>query len=452
MPMKQIWLAVGLICFPGCQKQIDVAEHPNIVILFADDLGYGDLSCYGHPTIRTPNLDRLAETGIRLTSFYAAAPVCTPSRAALLTGRYPLRSTLPQVLGPNSEHGLPENEITLAEALKDVGYRTMCIGKWHLGSTKPSYLPTANGFDSYFGLLYSNDMIPPWVQTSVPLRLYRDTTAVEDPGDQSTLTKRYTEEAIKFIKSAKDAPFFLYLPYSMPHLPINTAPEFRGKSRAGLYGDVIETIDWSAGEIIRTLKQAGLDRETIVVFCSDNGPWINLPDRMLQQGVQPWHVGTKNLLRGAKAATYEGGMRVPAIISWPGQIPERQTSADIATTMDLYTTLIKAAHAEVPSDRVVDGLDVMPFLKGETASPREVFYYFHVDKLQAVREGKWKLRIAGYRRIDNSSEMSETPELYDLDIDPAERINVAASNPDVVARLRVQMEKMATEIGASIEN
>ena len=450
--MKQIWVVICLLCLWGCQKPADVAVAPNIVILFADDLGYGDLSCYGHPTIRTPHLDRLAGEGIRLTSFYAAAPVCTPSRAALLTGRYPLRSTLPQVLGPDSNHGIPESEITLAEALKQTGYRTMCIGKWHLGSTQESYLPTSNGFDSYFGLLYSNDMIPPWVQTKVPLRLYRDTEPVEDPGDQAMLTKRYTEEALKFIEAAKGRPFFLYLPYSMPHLPINTAPEFRGKSRAGLYGDVIETIDWSAGEIIKALNDAGLEKNTIVIFSSDNGPWINLPDRMLQRGVEPWHVGTKNLLRGAKAATYEGGMRVPAIISWPGVIPAGQTSADIATTMDLFTTLIKAAGGSVPSDRTIDGLDILPFLKGQSASPRELFYYFHVDKLQAVRAGKWKLRIAGYRRIDNSTEQSDIPELYDLEIDPAERINLAGSNPEIVARMREQMEQMAAEIGAKIEN
>ncbi len=409
---------------------------PNIVILFADDLGYGDLSSYGHPTIRTPHLDGMAQEGMRMTSFYTAAPSCTPSRAALLTGRYPVRVGLPHVLMPDVENGLPPEEITLAEALKEEGYRTMAVGKWHLGHARPALMPTANGFDRYFGLLYSNDMIRPWVQTDRPLELYRDTEPVGDPGDQSMLTVRYTEEAVDFIREDRSEPFFLYLAYSMPHLPINTADRFRGRSRAGLYGDVIETIDWSAGRVLQALQEEGLDENTIVVFTSDNGPWLNLPDRMLQAGNEPWHAGSPGLLRGAKATTYEGGMRVPGIVRWPGRIPAGQVSAEIATTMDLYPTLLNAAGAEVPRDRPVDGADIMPLLTGSVdASPTRGLYYFQGTELQGVRDGRWKLRVTG-----------EEVELFDLEVDPSERYNVAEAHSGVVARLREEMRRFDEDV------
>lgn len=427
------------------------ARLPNIVLLFADDLGYGDLSSYGHPTIWTPNLDRMADEGIRMTSFYAAAPVCTPSRAALLTGRYALRTGLPNVLGPDSENGLPASEITLAEALKERGYRTAAIGKWHLGSADTSMYPTSHGFDSYFGLLYSNDMIPPWVQTERPLQLYRGTEPVEHPVDQATLTERYTDEAVEIIRSAGGEPFFIYLAYSMPHLPVSASEEFLGKSRGGLYGDVIETIDWSAGRILETLQEEGLDDRTIVVFTSDNGPWLNLPDRMLQKGIEPWHAGSPGLLRGAKATTYEGGQRVPGIIRWPGHIPAGQVSTDIATTMDLYTTLLTAAGAEVPDDRDVDGNNLLPMLRGETPSPTSTFYYFRGEQLEGIRDQNWKLRLSHHLRDDLAPDQPLTPELYDLDVDPAEQYNVADRNPEVVTRLLEQMRLFAAQTGAKME-
>lgn len=340
------FFAAFLFCNVWGQSQ-PTQQAPNIVLLFADDMGYGDLSSYGHPLIRTRNLDQKAEEGIRLTSFYVAASSCTPSRAALLTGRYPLRSGLPRVLFPNAKNGLPASEITLAEALKAEGYQTMCVGKWHLGQTKEEYMPTSQGFDKYFGLITSNDMMRPWVQTDVPLRLYRNLEPTEEfPVDQERLTTRYTEEAVKFINESKNDPFFLYLPYNMPHLPIYTADNFKGKSAAGLYGDVIETIDWSAGQILRTLKENNLDENTIVIFSSDNGPWMNLPDRMIQDVVKPWHVGTAGLLRGAKGSTYEGGFRVPAIIRWKNTIPEGQISSQVATSMDLFTTLIQRCRRQ----------------------------------------------------------------------------------------------------------
>jgi len=280
----------------------DRPRRPNFVLVFADDLGYGDLSCYGHPTIRTPNLDRMAAEGIRLTSFYAAASVCSPSRAGLLTGRYPVRCGQPGNLGPASTGGLRLSELLLPAALKPLGYTTMAIGKWHLGHT-PDYVPTARGFDSFFGLPYSNDMIPPFVKTDKPLHLFRDTESIEEPVDQDTLTERYVDEAVKFIRRSKGGPFFLYLPHSMPHLPVSTSERFRGKSRAGLYGDVIETIDWGMGRILETLKQERLERSTMVIFTSDNGPWLDLPDRMLQEGNERWHAGSKGLLRGHKGNT-----------------------------------------------------------------------------------------------------------------------------------------------------
>lgn len=414
------------------------AEPPNVVLLFADDLGYGDLSSYGHPLIQTPHLDQMAREGMRLTSFYAAASVCTPSRAALLTGRYPIRSGMSEVLYPNAEEGLPPSEVTLAEALKDEGYRTMAVGKWHLGD-RERYLPTEHGFDAYYGLPYSNDMIPPWVDTDVPLRMYRGSEPIPGEVDQDSLTVKYTAEAVDFIRSGSE-PFFLYLPYSMPHLPIYTTERFEGTSRGGLYGDVIEAIDWSVGQVLETLEAEGVSENTIVIFTSDNGPWSNMPDRMVQGGVQRWHAGTAGPLRGAKVTTWEGGMRVPGIVRWPREIPAGQTSPEPATTMDLYTTLIEAGGGTVPQDRPVDGNNLLPFLKGETAaSPTETFYYYWYGDLHAVREGPWKF----FRDTDETSQA-----LYHLERDPAEQIDVSGDHPDLVERLRGKLEEQAAATGA----
>lgn len=428
------------------------ARLPNFVMLFADDMGYSDLGCYGHPTIRTPNLDRMAEEGLRFTSFYAAAPVCTPSRVGLLTGRYPVRVGLPNNLGPDSKGGLPLGEITLAQLLKARGYKTMAIGKWHLGHDPQEYMPTSRGFDSYVGLLYSNDMIPPFVKTTRPLDLYRNKQPIERVTDQSTLTERYTAEALSFIRAAGNNPFFLYLPYAMPHLPISTSQRFRSRSRAGLYGDVIETLDWSAGEILRELKARKIDGDTLVIFASDNGPWHNLPARMLQNDNEPWHTGTKGLLRGAKGTTYEGGQRVPCIARWPGVIPARQINSDIVSTLDVLPTMAAAAGATLPRDRVYDGFDLLPCVRGAARSPRSVFHYFRGRTLEAIREGSWKMRLAAVVQGEGQSAPAgpPQPELFNLDADPAEQYNVYERNRALADSLLIKMRAFAQELKAQL--
>jgi len=398
---------------------------PNIIVLFADDMGYGDLSCYGHPNIQTPNLDRLANEGVRFTSGYAAASVCTPSRVGLLTGRYAKRAGLPNNLGPESLGGLPLSEITIAQQLKSQGYKTAAIGKWHIGHSPKEYLPTSRGFDQYLGLLYSNDMIPPWVKTDRPLHLWRNNDAIESVTDQSQLTERYTGEALNFIRNSSGNPFFLYLPYAMPHLPISAPASRRGRSRAGLYGDTIETLDWSAGQILNELKSRNIDNNTLVVFASDNGPWHDLPPRMLAQGVEPWHTGSKSLLRGAKGTTYEGGHRVPFLARWPGTIPGGRISSEMVSTLDFFPTFSAAAAAKVPTDRVYDGYNLLPTLKDQATSPRDNYKYFLGADLQAIRQGPWKYRQAG----------KNPPELFHLDFDPAEQYNVHDRNPDIAHSL-----------------
>lgn len=416
------------------------SRPPNFIILFADDMGYGDLACYGHPTLRTPNIDRLAAEGTRFTSFYAAAAVCTPSRVGLLTGRYPSRAGQPNNTGPDTIGGLPLSEILLPQLLKPRGYKTMAIGKWHLGFQPAPYLPTSRGFDAWFGLPYSNDMIPPWVKTDRPLHLYRNADMVERVTDQSNLTPRYTDEAIKFIKASKASPFFLYVPYAMPHLPVSVPKDRQGRSRAGHYGDVIETLDWSVGEILRTLKEEGLDQNTMVVFASDNGPWHDLPSRMLAEGVEPWHTGSKGLLRGSKGTSYEGGPRVPGIVRWPGTVRPGQVSQDLASTLDLLPTILDAAQIPLPKDRVYDGKSLLPHLRDGQPSPRQEYFYHLGKVLEGVRQGPWK-----YRQGKQSP-----PELFHVDRDPAERYNVAPQNPDLVAKLAARLKAFAAEVHADL--
>lgn len=416
------------------------AATPNVVIIFTDDLGYGDLGCYGSPTIRTPNLDRMAAEGLRLTDFYSASEVCSPSRAALLTGRYPIRSGMygkRRVLFPNSKGGLPDSEVTIAEALKDKGYKTAHVGKWHLG-IHPGSRPLDQGFESSFGLPYSNDMdgrdglprgssgspTPPEDGWNVPL--IRDGEIIEQPAVQTTLTKRYTEEAVKFITDKKDSPFFLYMAHSFPHVPLFASPAFKGKSRGGIYGDAVEEIDWSVGQILEALKQQGIAENTLVFFTSDNGPWLTMGN----QG------GSAGLLKDGKGSTWEGGMRVPGIAWMPGRIKPGVTSAQVNAT-DLMPTALTLAGASTPKDVVIDGQDVSPLLFEGKAPAERPFFYYRNDQLFACRLGEWKLHFktqTGYGQA--KPDEHEPPLLYNLALDPSEKRDVAKANPDVVAKIR----------------
>jgi arylsulfatase A-like enzyme len=405
--------------------------------MVADDLGYGDLAVYGHPAVQTPNLDRMAEEGVRLTNFYAT-PTCTPTRAALLTGRYPIRSGLIRVLHPGEKYGISDSEVTLAEALKELGYTTACIGKWHLGGL-PQYRPMRHGFDSYYGLLFSNDMNlwPPDVRR---LRLWRNDKPIEWPVNQSTLTKRYTEQAIAFIEESKDRPFFLYLPHTFPHVPLHVSREFRGKSKRGLYGDVVEELDWSAGEILRTLEALDLDESTLVVFTSDNGPALGKRRRG----------GSAGALRGGKRTTWEGGVRVPFIARWPEHIPAGRIEHGIASVLDLFPTLIETAGGRTPADRPIDGKNVMELLQGKVRSPHSGYFYYGGQEIYAVRSGEWKLHFLKRETGPGGPkepQKCDPPELYNLNEDPSEQSNVARSHPEVVARLKA----LASEFRANVK-
>lgn len=439
---KPFICCLSIVLCMNYSASIAQTGQPNIVILLTDDMGYGDLGSYGHPTIRTPNIDSLAGQGIRFTSFVTGS-WCVPSRTQLITGRYMPRVNFGGGTGADGKGGLPGGELTLAEGLKSAGYVTGMAGKWHLGYKEKKFLPPNQGFDSWFGLPYSNDYMKPWVQTEEPLALYRGTEIVEHPVEQTSLTTRYTEEAVQFIRSQAggDAPFFFYLAYNMPHLPLNPAERFKGKSRAGLYGDVIEMIDWSVGQVLKTLREEGLEENTIVFFASDNGPWLNLPDRMLQAGNKPWHAGSPGLLRGSKATTYEGGPRVPAMIRWPKHIAPGQVSNELVAMPDIYRTLLGVSGAVLP-DHTLDGYDLIPFLTGrQETSPRKGYAYFLHGTLEAMRVGEWKLRVAG-----------ENPELFNLRIDPSERYDRAKDHPEIVEEIWVEMQKLAKETGVKTGN
>ena len=428
-------LAIGLFSFSAA---LCAAPPPNVVIIFADDLGYGDLGCYGSPTIRTPNLDRMAAEGLRFTDFYVAAEVCTPSRAGLLTGRYPIRSGMygsRRVLFPNSEGGLPKEEVTIADALKDKGYTTAQIGKWHLGIHEGSR-PLDQGFEHQFGLPYSNDMDGrpglPKGATGSPtppedgwnVALSRDGKIIEQPAVQTTLTRRYTEEAVKFIKEKKDKPFFLYFAHTFPHVPLFASPEFKGKSRGGIYGDAVEELDWSVGQVMATLRETGLAENTLVFFTSDNGPWLI----MGSQG------GSAGPLKDGKGSTWEGGMRVPGIAWQPGRIKPGVTH-ELASTMDLFTTALTLGGARTP-DVPVDGMDISPLLYESKALPQRPFFYYRGDKLFACRLGEWKAHFStqtGYGQP--KADAHEPPLLFHLGLDPSEKRDVAKEHPEVIAQI-----------------
>ena len=468
-----IFVMTGLLSFGIVNQKCTVAdeksktEKPNFIIIFADDLGYGDLGVFGHPTIRTPNLDRMAYEGQKWTQFYVAASVSTPSRAGLLTGRLPVRSGMAssrrRVLFPDSNGGLPPDEITIARILKENGYRTAVTGKWHLGHKSP-FLPTDHGFETYFGIPYSNDMDRVTETRGISqitlaeeenfeaynVPLMRDDQIIERPADQRTITKRYTEEAVAKIREFKDEPFFIYLAHSLPHIPLFRSEEFKDVSLAGFYGDVIEEIDWSVGRILETLKEEGLDENTLVIFTSDNGHWH----------IFETHGGFGGLLRGAKGGTFEGGMRVPTIFWWPGRI-EPGVVMDLATTMDLFPTFCKLAYIELPDDRIYDGYDMSPFMFGTGASVRDIVWFYRGTEVYAVRKGNYKAHFITQLEygtktahfitrpesdVEIDRKFHDTPLLFNLSVDPSERYNVAEDHPEIIAGIKEAFEEHLSTI------
>ncbi len=432
---------------------LPAAERPpNVVLIFADDLGYADLGCYGAKGIRTPNLDRMAAEGVRLTNFHVAQAVCSASRTALLTGCYPNRVGILGALGPASKHGIHDRETTLGEVFKSRGYATTVYGKWHLGHL-PQFLPKRHGFDDYFGLPYSNDMWPqhPTNKTFPDLPLVEGDKVVEHNPDQTKLTTWYAERAVKFIAKNKDRPFFLYLPHAMPHVPLFVSDKFKGKSERGLFGDVIEEIDGSVGQVLAALKEHGLDDKTLVMFSSDNGPWLSYGD----------HAGSAGPLREGKGTTFEGGVRVPFLARWPGTLPAGRVGDTMAMTIDVLPTLAKLIGAE-PPPLPIDGKDVWPILSGDpkAKSPHEAYFFYWGRELQAVSDGRWKLHFPhDYRSLTGKPGSGGRPggygnaktdlALFDLTNDVGEKANVADQHPEVVRRLRALAEQVREALGDS---
>ncbi len=428
-------LAVGPVAIAAKAER----QKPNFILIYVDDMGYGDLGCFGSKVNRTPAIDRMAGEGMRFTSFYVTSGVCTPSRSSLMTGCYPRRVNLHQdaqgrcVLFPAAKKGLNPNEVTIAELLKARGYATFCIGKWHLGD-QMVFLPTRQGFDHYYGIPYSNDM----GGKEIPLPLMRDDTVIEAPVNQDTLTGRYTEEAVKFIRANKDRPFFLYLPHAVVHEPLHAGDAFRGKSANGRYGDAVEELDWSTGQILKTLKELAIAENTLVVFTSDNG----------STGARG---GSNAPLRGHKGQTLEGGQRVPCIMRWPGQIPAGKACDELTATIDILPTFAGLAGTAAPGDRVVDGKDIWPLMAGEPGAktPHEVFYYYQMDQLQAVRSGKWKLHLPLKEKKRNwgKPDRDAPLELFDLDADIHEDNNLADKHPEQVKLLLALADKARIDLG-----
>jgi arylsulfatase A len=441
------------LALPARRAVAAADRPPNVVVIFCDDLGYGDLAGYGSTNIRTPNLDRMIAEGQKWTSFYTADPVCTPSRAGLMTGRYPIRNGMSSakrvVLFPDSAGGLPPEEVTLAELLKQKEYATGCFGKWHLGHL-PEFLPTRQGFDTYFGIPYSNDMDAEKAAREYHQRcrteadfqgehswwnvpLMRDEEIVERPADQRSITRRYADAAIDFIQRNKEKPFFVYLANNMPHIPLFASDAARGESPRGLYGDVVEEIDHHVGRVMQTLRDEGLAENTLVLFTSDNGPWLSFK----------LHGGSAGPLRGGKGTTFEGGQRVPAIFWWPGTIPAGSTFTGMGSTLDMMATVAALTGTQPPQDRQLDSHDLSPVLRGkQETSPRRVFYYWTRAKLHAVRRGPYKLHLLQREPVHYGREVPlDKPELYHLEHDESEQFDIATEHPEIVKELLQLAEK-----------
>lgn len=434
-----LFLLLVPFMFKACSSSADSSggepsggeDLPNIVVVYCDDLGYGDLACFGNEIIRTPNIDRLAADGMKFTEFYSASPVCSPSRAALLTGRIPQRMGINSVFFPRSYTGMPVDEITIAQLLKTRGYSTGIVGKWHLGH-RHEFLPLQRGFDEYFGIPYSNDM-----HSTIYLE---GNEVAEFQVDQHFTTRTYTEKALDFINRHAKSPFYLYLAHSMPHVPIYASPEFDGRSGNGLYADVIEEIDWSVGEVLTLLEEHGILDNTLVVFSSDNGPWLVMQEMS----------GSAGMLREGKQFTFEGGQRVPTLAMWPDVIPAGSEYNDMGLMMDWFPTFAEMAGAEMPDDRDYDGESILPILKGEVTQKSREFLYYDLAKLEGYRNGDWKLKLPyeGFRGA--RWKQGVTPhdiQLFNLKSDPGEQLNLAEEQPEKLAEMLRLMELFVASKG-----
>ena len=443
MKIRILIVIFFLLAFFYIERGIIAAEQskPNMIVIFIDDLGYADIGPFGATKQKTPNLDRMAAEGMKLTSFYAA-PVCSVSRAQLLTGCYGARVSVPGVFFPGNANGLNPSETTVAERLRDLGYATACIGKWHLGD-QPEFLPTNQGFDRYFGIPYSNDMRKKELGGTEPVcPLLRNDKVIELLTDeqQTRLVERYTDEATDFLRENKDRPFFLYLPHNAVHTPIHPGKAFQGKSANGRFGDWVEEMDWSVGRVLATLKELSLDEKTLVLFTSDNGPWL----------IRGSDGGSALPLRGGKGSTWEGGVRVPTIARWPGKIKSGTVCDAVASTIDWLPTAVALAGGTLPDKPIMDGRDISPLLLGKSdVSQREAHYYFSGYKLQAVRQGPWKLAIASQPDSGqkNDEDAKANPRLYNLEKEIGEVTNLADRHPDIVRNLQSLAEQMNSKIG-----
>ncbi len=452
------WLL--LACSEDRQREVqnDKSDTPNIIIIFTDDQGYNDVGVFGAKGFETPNLDRMAREGVTFTNFYVPHAVCSASRASILTGCYANRVGIYGALDHTAEHGLNPNEVTFAELVKPLGYKTALIGKWHLGHLSP-FLPTEQGFDEFFGLPYSNDMWPHHPERPnyyPPLPLFEGNQVIDTLDDQSLLTTWYTERAVDFIEKNQEEPFLLYLAHNMPHVPLFVSEKFKGKSQNGLYGDVIMEIDWSVGEIMETLERKGMDENTLVIFTSDNGPWLSYGA----------HAGSAAPLREGKGTSWDGGIRVPTIMKWKGKLPEGKVQKENAMTIDLFPTIARITGAALP-DQIIDGKDIFPLMEDPDnhKSPHEAYFiYYNTNELQAVLMDEWKLYFPHrYRSIAPGQEPPEeglpvnyemltleAPELYHLRDDISETTNVIDQNPDIVEKMMALAERAREDMGDAL--